>query len=417
MKITLFLLLGVLLFASCTTEPIAINEQMEDSCILTETRSQLCFEEQKDYSFYERYEPKAEPITIDLPDGNRVYLDPVDSVYFSGDMIFSQEFIDAIYANATRARSAVTANTNLYWSGKVIKYMIPGATLSPQEKQTIVAALNDISNATHLTFEYDPSAPHVNKLVYVSSVDAQVSYSPIGRQSGTYNNIQLAYDGFSKGTVIHETLHSLGFFHEHSRTDRDNYVTIIEGNINPEYLYAFDTFTGDYGAGYNLGPFDFSSIMLYSSKNGFAIDSSLPTITKKDGSTFIGQRNGLSDGDIAGLNYVYGPKPILTTTEISYEDNGDSLSRDELTTYSNVISFVDKNNNPITLTYPRLLWVECIEEITPTNGETTIMTTTTQLTIPAGTTLYNLGNTQKIWQADMGIDRYRYYSTYSLTYY
>ena len=36
--------------------------------------------------------------------------------------------------------------------------------------------------------------------------------------------------------------------------------------------------------------------MLYSSYD-FAIDPSIPTMNKKDGSTFIGQRNGLSDGD------------------------------------------------------------------------------------------------------------------------
>ena len=31
--------------------------------------------------------------------------------------------------------------------------------------------------------------------------------------------------------IIHETLHALGFFHEHQRPDRDNYVTILLENV------------------------------------------------------------------------------------------------------------------------------------------------------------------------------------------
>ena len=51
------------------------------------------------------------------------------------------------------------------------------------------------------------------------------------RTSG-YQNLSLAVDGcVHKGTAMHEFMHTAGFFHEHQRYDRDEYVTILYENI------------------------------------------------------------------------------------------------------------------------------------------------------------------------------------------
>lgn len=70
---------------------------------------------------------------------------------------------------------------------------------------------------------------------------------------------------------MHEILHCLGFFHQQSAADRDDYVQIKWENIEDSHEHNFnkynDSVVTDYGVSY-----DFQSIMHYSekafSKNG-----------------------------------------------------------------------------------------------------------------------------------------------------
>lgn len=41
----------------------------------------------------------------------------------------------------------------------------------------------------------------------------------------------------SLGIVLHETMHALGFLHEHMRPDRSNYVRVNRANIIPGGVY------------------------------------------------------------------------------------------------------------------------------------------------------------------------------------
>lgn len=121
-------------------------------------------------------------------------------------------------------------------------------------------------------------------------------------------------------SAAHELCHTLGFFHEQSRADRDTYVQIETANIQAGQEHNFDielsatSFTG----------YDFDSVMHYS-ECGFSCcndpnapcgasscsgQSSCRTITVlppyEGWQSLIGQRDHLSTNDVLDMQNVYG---------------------------------------------------------------------------------------------------------------
>jgi astacin (peptidase family M12A) len=122
-------------------------------------------------------------------------------------------------------------------------------------------------------------------------------WSSVGRQGG--QQIISLGTGCGTGAAIHEIGHALGLWHEQSREDRNSFVEIRAQNIMAGREHNFDQHIID---GDDLGGYDFGSIMHYPStafsKNG------QPTIVPKGGQS-IGQRVGLSAGDIAAIKLLY----------------------------------------------------------------------------------------------------------------
>lgn len=106
-----------------------------------------------------------------------------------------------------------------------------------------------------------------------------------------------------KGGIIHELLHSLGFYHQHNAPNRDQYLKIHFENVLPGFEKQFDKLSVSDVTDYNLG-FDYKSVMQYE-PNAFSANDK-PTMTAlRPGAENMGDLSGLSAIDIKKIKRAY----------------------------------------------------------------------------------------------------------------
>lgn len=69
--------------------------------------------------------------------------------------------------------------------------------------------------------------------VDLNSVTSRRCCSYVGRRGGGPQAISIGKNCDKFGIVVHELGHVIGFWHEHTRPDRDEHVSIIRDNIQP----------------------------------------------------------------------------------------------------------------------------------------------------------------------------------------
>ncbi|XP_069357183.1 uncharacterized protein [Maniola hyperantus] len=112
--------------------------------------------------------------------------------------------------------------------------------------------------------------------------------------------VVLGYNCLSQGEIAHEIMHVLGFSHEHTRSDRDRFITILWDNIKPGYKKYFETRQD--GSLLNL-PYDYASVLHYPPR-AFSKNGQITIMTESD--IKVGQREALSELDLEKIGIIYG---------------------------------------------------------------------------------------------------------------
>lgn len=197
-------------------------------------------------------------------------------------------------------------NLGRRWDDGIIFYDLNGHP----DSNVILTGMADIEAETSIRF-----TARTNQQQYLKFIDGSGCWSPVGQGNGS-QNISIESPG-CRSSVKHEIFHALGVWHEQSRSDRDQFVTINFENIvaGMEGNFNIKSAPGNI----DIGPYDYNSIMHYGrrafSKNG------LETITPPPGIS-IGNRSGLSQGDIRTIQEMYYTNLGLSLNTVAEADPG-----------------------------------------------------------------------------------------------
>ncbi|KAG7160615.1 Zinc metalloproteinase nas-4-like 1 [Homarus americanus] len=110
------------------------------------------------------------------------------------------------------------------WPNGIIPYVI-SQTYGETERGTIAKAMSEFHAKSCIRF-----VPRTIEKDYIHILKGDGCSSSVGRAKGA-QQVSLGPGCLYVGIVMHEFMHAAGFWHEQSRSDRDNFITINKLNV------------------------------------------------------------------------------------------------------------------------------------------------------------------------------------------
>lgn len=205
------------------------------------------------------------------------------------------------------------------WPNREIPYAL-SSQYGSYARSVIAKAMKEYHDKTCVRFVPRDVSRHVD-YIFIHPDDG--CYSLVGKTGGR-QPLSLDSGCIQVGTIVHELMHAVGFFHEQSRQDRDDYIEIVWRNVQNGADDQFEK--------YNLNvidhlnePYDYSSIMHYG-PYAFSGSGKKTIIPRKNGAEKMGQRVAFSEGDVRKINKLYQCTPSINGNSITDEQNSDGIT-------------------------------------------------------------------------------------------
>jgi uncharacterized protein (TIGR03437 family) len=239
--------------------------------------------------------------------GHPVRFENVQGVaLYQGDIILGNtaELEADAPAEGKSRQSSVLPSTRSLWPDGTIPYVIDPALSTVLQQRVNDAIAHWNSNTPIKLVQHGTEANYVRFTTATGTTACSSSVGMIGGQQ------MIRLPGTcSTGAIIHEIGHAVGFWHEQERLDRNQFTTVLYENIDKQSAFNYDQ---AFASGQDLGPYNFNSIMHYGAFD-FSKQSGLTAMETVPAGIPIGQRTGLSYGDLDTVRRLYGQTPSRTT--------------------------------------------------------------------------------------------------------